>query len=46
MCDGTKTVAELVELFSAHPGTVENVTPEKVCLFGIELLRQQGFIAA
>jgi hypothetical protein len=44
LCDGTRTVAGIVREFAAFGTTVEDVSPERVCLFGLMQLRADGFI--
>src|ERR1700690_1197951 len=46
LCDGRRTVAEIADLLSRRGEDTAGVPPEKACLFGLELLRQEGLIAA
>jgi radical SAM superfamily enzyme YgiQ (UPF0313 family) len=44
LCDGTRTVRDIVGEFSALDVAVEDVPPETVCLFGLSQLSGDGFI--
>jgi radical SAM superfamily enzyme YgiQ (UPF0313 family) len=44
LCDGKRTVNEIVTEFSQPRFRVEGVPPEKVCLFGLMQLKQDGII--
>ena len=44
LCDGRKTVGEIVAAFAQTETEVEGVPPEKVCLFGLLQLHRDGFI--
>ena len=45
LCDGRRTVAEIGDLLSRRGEDTAGVPPEKACIFGLELLRQEGLIA-
>jgi radical SAM superfamily enzyme YgiQ (UPF0313 family) len=45
LCDGRRTVHEIVQEFSLLEAGVEGVPTEKVCLFGLTQLRKDGFIS-
>jgi hypothetical protein len=45
LCDGRRTVAEIGDLLSRRGEDIAGIPPEKACLFGLELLRQEGLIA-
>ena len=44
LCDGEKSVGEIVKTFSAHRDSVDGVPADKACRFGLELLHQQKLI--
>jgi len=44
LCDGTSTVGEIAEAFASAGGDVGGVARDKACIFGLEVLRQQGLI--
>jgi radical SAM superfamily enzyme YgiQ (UPF0313 family) len=44
LCDGKRTVQEVVDEFALLAGDTDGVAIEKVCLFGLMLLRQEGLI--
>jgi len=44
ICDGNRTVEQIVERFSSLGHTVDDIPLDKVCIFGLELLHQQGLI--
>jgi len=44
LCDGKRTVREIVEEFASPGADSDGVPVEKVCLFGLMLLRQEGLI--
>ncbi|MGB9181335.1 MAG: radical SAM protein, partial [Pyrinomonadaceae bacterium] len=46
LCDGSRSVSEITDLFSAGAADVDSVPPAKVCLFGLEMLRLQKLIVA
>jgi len=46
LCDGTRTVKEIAQQFSSVVGDIDGVPAENACIFGLELLRQQGLITA
>jgi radical SAM superfamily enzyme YgiQ (UPF0313 family) len=45
LCDGRRTVEEITQEFSLTESGVGGVPAEKVCLFALMLLKEQGFIA-
>ncbi len=45
LCDGTRSVGEITAQFAAQGEIVAGVPPETACLFGLDLLRQQGLVA-
>ena len=45
LCDGRRTVAEIGDLLSRSSEDTAGIPPEKACIFGLELLRQEGLIA-
>jgi radical SAM superfamily enzyme YgiQ (UPF0313 family) len=44
LCDGRRTVGEIVAAFAQTETEVEGIPPEKVCLFGLRKLQRDGFI--
>jgi radical SAM superfamily enzyme YgiQ (UPF0313 family) len=46
LCDGRRTVGDVAMLFGELVTDVDGVAPDKACLFGLELLRQQGVLVA
>jgi hypothetical protein len=46
LCDGRRTVSEIGDLLSRSGEDTAGIPPEKACIFGLELLRQEGLIAA
>jgi radical SAM superfamily enzyme YgiQ (UPF0313 family) len=46
LCDGTQTVRKIIARFSSLEEDLDGVAPEKACMFGLELLRQQRLIVA
>jgi len=44
LCDGDRTVEEIVDGFSRAAAPCAGVTPEQACLFGLAQLRRDGFI--
>ena len=46
MCDGIRTVKQIADHIAVTEPPVGDILPEKVCLFGLELLRQQGLVVA
>jgi hypothetical protein len=44
LCDGRRTVHEIVHEFCLVEAGIEGVPAEKVCLFGLIQLRKDGFI--
>ncbi|RPF39761.1 radical SAM superfamily enzyme YgiQ (UPF0313 family) [Streptomyces sp. Ag109_G2-6] len=46
LCDGVRTVREIGEAFGKLDPELDGIAPDKACVFGLELLRQQGVIVA
>ncbi|OEJ21824.1 hypothetical protein AR457_41105 [Streptomyces agglomeratus] len=46
LCDGTRTVRQIADLFGTLDVDVDGIAPVKAGVFGLELLRQQGVIEA
>jgi radical SAM superfamily enzyme YgiQ (UPF0313 family) len=46
LCDGLATVSDIARRFSSLGEEVDGIAPEKTCVFGLEMLRQQGVIVA
>jgi len=44
LCDGRRTVADVVREFAALGLDVDDIPPDKVCLFGLMQLKDDGFI--
>jgi radical SAM superfamily enzyme YgiQ (UPF0313 family) len=44
LCDGTRTVKEIAELFSSLGEDVDGIPADKACKFGLEMLRLQRLI--
>jgi hypothetical protein len=44
LCDGRTTVDDMAAAL-ARSGELDGIAPHKACRFGLEVLRQQGFIA-
>jgi len=44
LCDGKRTVQEIVEEFALLGSDTDGVAAEKACLFGLMLLRQEGLL--
>jgi radical SAM superfamily enzyme YgiQ (UPF0313 family) len=44
LCDGRQTVSEIVTGFAGTGIDVENIAPEKICLFGLMQLQRDEFI--
>jgi radical SAM superfamily enzyme YgiQ (UPF0313 family) len=44
LCDGKRKVKEIVQLYSRIHRKENNISLEKICLFGLEMLRQEGLI--
>ncbi len=44
LCDGVRTVREIVAQFASRGEIVAGVSPETACLFGMDLLCQKGLI--
>ena len=44
LCDGVLTVGEISDRFVLKGKQLADIPPRKACLFGLELLRQQGLI--
>jgi hypothetical protein len=44
LCDGRRTVNDIVHAFTLLETGVDGVPAEKVCLFGLMRLREDGFI--
>jgi len=44
LCDGTRTVKEIADLFASAREDVEDVPADKACVFGLEMLRLQLLI--
>jgi hypothetical protein len=45
LCDGERTVSEIASRLTSPKGAIADIPKDKVCLFGLEVLRQQGLIA-
>lgn len=45
LCDGRRTIDELAAALAASGEDLDGIAPHKVCLFGLEALRRQGFLA-
>jgi radical SAM superfamily enzyme YgiQ (UPF0313 family) len=46
LCDGRRSVAEIGDLLSLRGEDTAGVPPAKACAFALELLRQEGLVAA
>jgi hypothetical protein len=44
LCDGKRTVKQIAKGFSSLAGDFDGIPADKACLFGLELLCQQGLI--
>jgi radical SAM superfamily enzyme YgiQ (UPF0313 family) len=44
LCDGSRDVQAVADAFAASGRSVEGVPRDKACLFGLQLLREQGLI--
>jgi radical SAM superfamily enzyme YgiQ (UPF0313 family) len=44
LCDGRRTVAAIVSEFAALGMDLDGIPPEKVCLFGLLQLKEDGFV--
>ena len=45
LCDGTKTVGSVVEVFShSHPSEFDGIPIEKACMYGLQQLKEQGLL--
>ncbi|MFX0208183.1 MAG: B12-binding domain-containing radical SAM protein [Candidatus Hodarchaeota archaeon] len=44
LCDGKRRVKEIVQIYSRINRKENNIPMEKTCLFGLEILQQQGLI--
>ena len=45
LCDGKLSVREIADRFSPQGEPIDDVPPDKACIIGLEMLRQQGLIA-
>ena len=45
LCDGERTVSEIALRLIPSGRSISNIPTDKVCVFGLEVLRQQGLIA-
>ena len=45
LCDGERTVSEIASRFVSKGRAISSIPTDKVCVFGLEVLRQQGLIA-
>jgi len=45
LCDGARTVSDIAGRLTPTSRTISAIPAEKVCMFGLEVLRQQGLIA-
>ena len=45
LCDGERTVSEIARNLVPSSRAISDIPADKVCMFGLELLRQQGLIA-
>ena len=45
LCDGERTVSEIASRFVSPGRAISSIPADKVCVFGLEVLRQQGLIA-
>ncbi|HXU39140.1 MAG TPA: radical SAM protein [Blastocatellia bacterium] len=46
LCDGSRTVKQISDLFSSSVESIDGVSADKACVFGLELLRLQNLIVA
>jgi hypothetical protein len=45
MCTGTKAVKDIIEIYSReHEGEFDGIPPEKACIYGLRVLKEQGLI--
>jgi radical SAM superfamily enzyme YgiQ (UPF0313 family) len=44
LCDGSRTVEEVVRAFASYDSGVPGVSPEAACLFGLMVLREDGLL--
>jgi radical SAM superfamily enzyme YgiQ (UPF0313 family) len=45
LCDGERTVSEIAHRLVPEGRAISDIPTDKVCVFGLEVLRQQGLIA-
>jgi hypothetical protein len=45
LCDGARTVSDIAGQLTPTSRTISAIPADKVCMFGLEVLRQQGLIA-
>jgi len=46
LCDGLRTVKQISDLFSSSVESIDGVSADKACVFGLEVLRLQNLIVA